>query len=167
MKSIQPLISALFLIVILLYSQISYSQITTEEDEFTGKVTVTSDFFTVDVEDGADVSQANGMFIYSGPSYLFAVATISDGWQHLSDDEMNFLIDGERKTYKVAHKESDTNTSGSTFSLTEINGIILNEGEFEKFKEAKEIRFKFGRNVYKISDTGLRYANMLYNEVKK
>lgn len=150
----------------LLFISNAFAQITTEIDEFTGEKSITSDAFNFEVEDG-DVTMVTGSITYDEPNYLLIIGIISDEWQHLSDDEMYFLIDGERKKYKVIYKDSEMQENRSSYHLLEINGLMMTPSEFESIRNAKEVRFKFGTNIYRFSNMAFQYVDMMYNETNQ
>lgn len=144
----------------------SQAQVTKEVDEFTGDVTYKTERFPISIEKG-EVIQSVGVFTrYEENSYFFTHAVISSEWQHLSDNILYFIIDGNRYQYSVAYSDSDMNTSGANVNLTEASIVLMNKDDLRRIAESVSARFKFGSNVYEISQSGKQYAERLLSEVK-
>lgn len=142
----------------------SFSQITTEEDEFTGDINHHTGAFDIP-SDNSDLIQSRGFFANLDGTYVFSISVQSEKWQHLSDNVANFLIDSERKQLNSVYKDTDTNTSGTTFILAETLGFVFDEESLINISKADDVRFKIGNNVYTISNNAKRLAGELVSTV--
>lgn len=146
---------------ILTLPSITNAQVECNTDRFTGDTSCTTEAIQLDTKN-SDAYRAIMMSMYNEGNYIILLSTASDEWRYLSANNIYFLIDGNRKQFKLLHVDRNIESSGG---VTESNAIILTEREAIQLSEADNIEFKIGNDTYRFPNKALQDINKLIDKV--
>lgn len=137
-------------IVIMLISSPVFAQVTVEEDEFTGEVTIKSEDPRIIPNESDNVRRSLGLVIYSKPHYGMAIYAMSNDETvfDYSTDTAYFLLDEERMEVSV----DDTSMDYNSGSITSTATMIFDRKQFSRLADAKVARVKIGNSVFQINE---------------
>lgn len=126
---------------------------TNEVDEFTGVERIITSYEKLDQSDFSGKSQV--AYIKMDGDYYISFLNLSyDSWQMLGADTAYFVIDGERKRYKLLQVQTEVE-SGYVYEQ------YVADIEIDDFYGAESIKARINGTVYTFESKALQLAELL------